>query len=309
MTNETVFFTVSEVEKGERLDVFLAKNMPDISRSTIQRFITSEQVTVNDKIVKTNYKLKLTDKIAVNIPEVRSMEVLAEDIPIDVLYEDDDIIVINKARGMVVHPATGNYSGTLVNALLEHCDDLSGINGVARPGIVHRLDKDTSGVMIAAKSDRGHVSLAKQIKDHTATRRYFTIVHGNIKEEQGVIKAPIGRHPSDRKRMAVVFVNSKEAITNFRVIERFGAYTLVECKLLTGRTHQIRVHMAYIGHPVVGDPKYGPAREHFAIEGQALHSADLRIDHPVTGENMVFEAKLPDDMETILLELRQKMNR
>lgn len=309
MTNETVFFTASELEKGERLDVFLAKGMPELSRSTIQRFITSEQVTVNDKMVKTNYKLKVGDKIVVTIPEVRSMEVLAEDIPIDVLYEDDDIIVINKARGMVVHPATGNYSGTLVNALLEHCDDLSGINGVARPGIVHRLDKDTSGVMIAAKSDRGHVSLAKQIKDHTATRRYFAIVHGNIKEEQGVIKAPIGRHPSDRKRMAVIFVNSKEAITNFRVVERFGAYTLVECKLLTGRTHQIRVHMAYIGHPVVGDPKYGPTREHFAIAGQALHSADLRIDHPVTGENMVFEAKLPEDMETILLELRQKMNR
>ena len=309
MTNETVFFEVSEAHKGERLDVFLTKEMAATSRASVQKLIASEQVTVNNKTVKTNYKLKESDKIIVNIPEVRPMEVVAEDIPIDVLYEDDDMIVINKARGMVVHPATGNYSGTLVNALLEHCDDLSGINGVARPGIVHRLDKDTSGVMIAAKSDRGHISLAKQIKDHTANRRYFTIVHGNIKEEQGVIKAPIGRHPSDRKRMAVVFTNSKEATTNFRVLERFGDYTLVECKLLTGRTHQIRVHMAYIGHPVVGDPKYGPAREHFAIEGQALHSADLRINHPVTGENMVFEAKMPDDMETILMELRQKMNR
>ena len=310
MTNQTVFFEASESEKGERLDVFLAKGMAEASRSTIQKLIASEQVTVNDKTVKTNYKLKVSDKIIVNIPEVRPMEVMAEDIPIDVLYEDDDIIVINKARGMVVHPATGNYSGTLVNALLEHCDDLSGINGVARPGIVHRLDKDTSGVMIAAKSDRGHISLAKQIKDHTATRRYFTIVHGNIKEEQGVIKAPIGRHSSDRKRMAVTFENSKEAITNFRIVERFGDYTLVECKLLTGRTHQIRVHMAYIGHPVVGDPKYGRSDgEKFSINGQALHSADLRIDHPVTGESMVFEAKMPNDMETILMELRQKMKR
>lgn len=308
MTNRTIF-QVSELEKGERIDVFLAKEMPTVSRSNIQRLITSEQVLVNDKTIKTNYKLKIADTITVEIPEVKPLEVLAEDIPIDVLYEDDDIIVINKARGMVVHPATGNYSGTLVNALLEHCDDLSGINGVARPGIVHRLDKDTSGVMIAAKSDRGHISLAKQIKDHTATRRYFAIVRGNIKEEQGVIKAPIGRHPSDRKRMAVTFTNSKEATTNFRIVERFGDYTLVECKLLTGRTHQIRVHMAYIGHPVVGDPKYGFAREPFMIEGQALHSADLRIDHPVTGDSMVFEAKLPADMEQILMDLRQKMNR
>lgn len=310
MTNETMVFEVSEADKGERVDVFLTKGMVNTSRATVQKLIVSEQVTVNDKTVKTNYKLKAADKITVNIPEVRPMEVLAEDIPIDVLYEDDDIIVINKARGMVVHPATGNYSGTLVNALLEHCDDLSGINGVARPGIVHRLDKDTSGVMIAAKSDRGHISLAKQIKDHTATRRYFAIVHGNIKEEQGVIKAPIGRHHSDRQRMAVTFENSKEATTNFRVIERFGDYTLVECKLLTGRTHQIRVHMTYIGHPVLGDPKYGRGDgEKFSINGQALHSTDLRIDHPVTGESMVFEAKMPDDMETILMELRQKMNR
>ena len=309
MTNKGNFFEVSEYEKGERLDVFLTKELKDLSRSTIQKLIENGQVTVNQKDVKTNYKLKISDRILVNIPDVRPLELTAEDIPLDVLYEDCDIIVINKARGMVVHPATGNYSGTLVNALLEHCDDLSGINGVARPGIVHRLDKDTSGVMIAAKSDRAHIGLAQQIKEHTASRRYLTIVHGNIKEEQGVIKGPIGRHPSNRKKMAVTFVNSKEATTNFRILERFGDYTLVECKLLTGRTHQIRVHMAYIGHSVVGDPKYGPGRGHFAIVGQALHSTELTINHPVTGESMIFTAELPDDMQTILMELRQKQKR
>ena len=309
MTNKNKIFEVNECDNGERLDVFLAKDMNEISRSNIQKLIVSGQVVVNDKVVKTNYKIKATDAIKVTMPEVRPLELMAEHIPIDVVYEDDDIIVVNKARGMVVHPATGNYSGTLVNALLGHCDDLSGINGVARPGIVHRLDKDTSGVMIAAKSDRAHISLAKQIKEHTASRHYLSIVHGNIKEEQGVIKGPIGRHSSDRKKMAVTFVNSKEATTTFRVIERFGDYTLVQCKLLTGRTHQIRVHMAYIGHPVVGDPKYGPERGHFDIVGQALHSTDLTIDHPVTGESMVFTAELPDDMQVILMELRQRMNR
>jgi len=309
MINRTNFFEVNECEIGERLDVFLAKEMSEVSRSNIQKLIASGQVIVNDKIVKTNYKVKASDVIILTMPELRPLESIAEDIPIDVVYEDDDIIVVNKSRGMVVHPATGNYSGTLVNALLAHCDDLSGINGVVRPGIVHRLDKDTSGVMIAAKSDRAHISLAKQIKEHTASRRYLTIVHGNIKEEQGVIKGPIGRHPSDRKKMAVTFVNSKEATTKFRIVERFGAYTFVECKLLTGRTHQIRVHMAYIGHPVVGDPKYGPERGHFAILGQALHSAELTISHPITGESMVFTAALPDDMEAILMDLREKINR
>ena len=307
MTDKQSVFLVAESDKGERLDVFLVKSVPNISRSNMQKLITDGQVTVNEKNVKSNYKLKPGDTIVFTIPEVVSLELMAEDIPLDVVYEDDDIIVINKARGMVVHPATGNYSGTLVNALLEHCDDLSGINGVARPGIVHRLDKDTSGVMIAAKSDRAHVGLAAQIKEHTASRRYITILHGNIKEEQGVIKAPIGRHHSDRKRMAVTFENSKEAVTNFKVMERFGDYTLVECKLETGRTHQIRVHMAYIGHPVVGDPKYGPGRGHFAIEGQALHSTELTIEHPVTAKKMVFSANLPEDMEKILVELRQKM--
>lgn len=224
MTDKTHFFEISDCQQGERLDIFLASNISELSRSNIQRMIASGQVTVNDKNVKTNYKVKAHDRIIVEVAEAKIPEVRAENILLDILYEDDDIIVINKSRGMVVHPATGNYSGTLVNALLEHCDDLSGINGVARPGIVHRLDKDTSGVMVVAKSDRAHVSLAKQIKDRTASRRYLTIVHGNIKEEQGVIKAPIGRHPSDRKKMAVVFTNSKEAIT-INPVDHAGRFT------------------------------------------------------------------------------------
>ena len=306
MTNSNCYYEVSEEESSERLDIFITKHMESISRSNVQRIIMSGSVTVNGKIAKANYKVQSFDRIEVTMPEVRSLDLVAEEIALDILYEDDDMIVINKARGMVVHPAVGNYSGTLVNALLGHCEDLSGINGVARPGIVHRLDKDTSGVMVVAKSDRAHMNLAKQIKDRTASRRYLALVRGNLKEEQGVIKAPIGRHPSDRKRMAVTFVNSKEAITKFRVVERFGAYTLVECKLLTGRTHQIRVHMTYIGHPVVGDPKYGPERVEFSIKGQALHSAELTVAHPVTGEELVFTADLPKDMQTILTELRQK---
>jgi 23S rRNA pseudouridine1911/1915/1917 synthase len=305
MTNSIRHYEVSEGEDRERLDVFLTKHMESVSRSNVARMITGGNVIVNGKVAKANYKVHTLDKIEVSLPEVASLECVAEDISLDVLFEDDDMIVINKDRGMVVHPAVGNYSGTLVNALLGHCEDLSGINGVARPGIVHRLDKDTSGVMVAAKSDRAHMNLAKQIKDRTASRRYLAIVHGNLKEEQGVIKAPIGRHPSDRKKMAVTFANSKEATTKFRVIERFGSYTLVECKLLTGRTHQIRVHMTYIGHPVVGDPKYGPQSVPFSIEGQALHSAQLTVVHPVTGEEMVFTAELPEDMQTILAELRQ----
>jgi 23S rRNA pseudouridine1911/1915/1917 synthase len=305
---DLIHYKVNEAEIGERLDVFLTKYMSDVSRSTVQRLIVNGDVTVNGKLVKSNYKVQYLDGVEVTMPEIKPLELMPEEIPLEVLYEDEDIIIVNKSRGMVVHPAVGNYNGTLVNALLEHCEDLSGINGVARPGIVHRLDKDTSGVMVVAKSDRAHISLAKQIKERSASRRYLAIVHGNIKEEQGVIKAPIGRHPTDRKRMAVTFVNSKEATTKFRVIERFGAYTLVECKLLTGRTHQIRVHMAYIGHPVVSDPKYGPDRRQFSIIGQALHSAELKIVHPVTEENMIFTANLPEDMELILRELRKIHN-
>jgi 23S rRNA pseudouridine1911/1915/1917 synthase len=244
--------------------------------------------------------------IELNIPDVRPASITKEDIRINVIYEDQDIIVINKARGMVVHPAVGNYQGTLVNALLAHCHDLSGIGGKARPGIVHRLDKDTSGVMVVAKSDRAHLSLAKQIKERVAGRIYVAVVHGNILEEKGVIDAPIGRHHTDRQRMAVTFSNSKHAITEYQVLERFGQYTFVECKLLTGRTHQIRVHMTYIGHPVIGDPKYGTRKQSFDIQGQALHARELSLYHPVSKEKMVFSASLPSDMERILKVLRRK---
>ncbi|CUH94199.1 putative RNA pseudouridine synthase YlyB [Propionispora sp. 2/2-37] len=296
---------VEAAAENERLDLFLTKQRSDLTRSFIQKLIREGHVTVNAKLVKPNYRIQLNDRVAVMIPEPKPMDVVAEHIPLSVLYEDDDIIVVNKTRGMVVHPAAGNYQGTLVNALLEHCKNLSGINGEIRPGIVHRLDKDTSGVMVAAKTDRAHISLAQQIKDRTASRIYWAIVHGNIKEDHGSIHAPIGRHTADRKKMAVTFENSREATTNFTVLTRFGEYTLVECKLLTGRTHQIRVHMAYIGHPVVGDPKYGVKKQEFSIVGQALHARELRLIHPVSGEPMQFTAPLPSDMSEILHTLQK----
>lgn len=300
---------ITEAEQNKRIDVVVTAHFADTSRSHVQKWLADGLVSVNDKVVKANYKVQFDDCICVKPETPKEVALLAEDIPLDVVYEDRDVIVINKPRGLVVHPAAGNEAGTLVNALLQHCRDLSGINGELRPGIVHRLDKDTSGVMVAAKSDQAHVGLAAQIKERSAGRTYIAIVHGNVKEEQGVIKAPIGRHPVDRKKMAVVFQNSKEAITDFQVLERFGNYTVVQCKLRTGRTHQIRVHMAYIGHPVVGDPKYGPAKSHFAINGQALHSATLHFVHPVTGEALEFSAPLPEDMQAILAELRKRHGR
>ncbi|MCF0156531.1 MAG: RluA family pseudouridine synthase [Veillonella sp.] len=292
--------TMVPVEKeGARLDVFLTDHIEG-SRSFIQNIIKDGHVTVNGKKGKPNVRLNADDKVEWSIPEPQSTEILPEDIPVDYLYEDHDIIIVNKPRGMVVHPALGNYSGTLVNALLFHCKDLSGINGEIRPGIVHRLDKDTSGVMMAAKNDAAHIGLAEQVKEHSARRTYYAIVQGNIVEEKGTIKAPIGRHPKDRMKMAVVFENSKEAVTHFSVVERFGHHTLVECVLETGRTHQIRVHFAYIGHPVVNDPFYGYRKMDFPIEGQALHSRTLDIKHPITGEAMHFEAPLPEDFKACI---------
>lgn len=264
----TQTLTVTQDEQGTRLDVLLTSRFPELSRSHLQKIVADGFVLVNNKQAKSNYKVQTNDIITISFPEAKPIEIQAEAIPLEVLYEDVDIIVINKPRGMVVHPAAGNYAGTLVNALLEHCKDLSGINGEIRPGIVHRLDKDTSGVMVAAKNDQAHLNLAEQIKNRTASRKYWAIVHGIIAEEQGIINAPIGRHPSDRKKMAVTFSNSKEAITRFRVIERFVNYTLVECKLQTGRTHQIRVHMQYINHPVVGDPKYGPEKRDLPLQAK-----------------------------------------
>lgn len=293
----------------ERLDVFLARMDETFSRSRIQRLISEGRVTVGGrtgKPVKANYRLTAGETISVDVPEPETIDVVPEEIPLDILYEDEDVVVVNKARGMVVHPAAGVSHGTLVNALLAHCTDLSGINGALRPGIVHRLDKDTSGVMIAAKNDTAHRSLAEQIQEKTAHRTYWAILTGNIREDEGVIHGAIGRSPKDRQKMAVVRENGKDATTKFRVLERFGEYTLAECRLLTGRTHQIRVHMAYIGHPVVGDPKYGAKKCPFAITGQALHSKTLSFIHPRTGERMEFEAPLPEDMENILSTLRKK---
>ena len=294
---------------GERLDVFLARMAiqgDPLSRSRIQKLITDGNVTVDGKPAKASLRLAAGAVVAVELPEPEATDIAPENISLDILYEDEDVIVVNKARGMVVHPAAGVSSGTLVNALLAHCKDLSGINGALRPGIVHRLDKDTSGVMIAAKNDTAHRSLAEQIQEKTAKRVYWAILTGNIREEEGVIHGAIGRNPKDRQKMAVVRENGKDATTNFRVLERFGAYTLAECRLMTGRTHQIRVHMAYIGHPVLGDPKYGAKKCPFSIEGQALHSKTLMFTHPRTGEKMEFEAPLPEDMQIILDELRGK---
>lgn len=296
---------------NERLDVFLTRMRPDFSRAHIQRLIAEGCVLVGGVLRKGNFRLKLEDEVSLEVPDAKNVEILPENIPLDILYEDNDIIVINKVRGMVVHPAAGISSGTLVNALLYHCRDLSGINGEIRPGIVHRLDKDTSGVMVAAKNDKAHISLAKQIQDKTAHRTYIAIVWNNIKEEAGIIRGDIGRHPTDRKKMAIVQDNGKPAVTHFKVLERFGDCTLVECRLETGRTHQIRVHMTHIGHPLVGDPKYGAAKHgkikgNFAIQGQALHSVSLELTHPTTGERMKFTSPVPDDMEKILNKLRNK---
>lgn len=295
-------------QAGERLDLFLTRQQPAMSRAHIQKLIAEGSVLAGGKMRKANYKLHDGEQVSFALPEPEPAEIQAENIPLDVLYEDADIIVVNKARGMVVHPAAGIRTGTLVNALLYHCRDLSGINGQIRPGIVHRLDKDTSGVMVCAKNDNAHINLAEQIRTKTAHRVYWAIVYGNIKEEAGIIKGDIGRHPTDRKKMAIVRENGKPAVTHFKVLERFGAYTLTECRLETGRTHQIRVHMASIGHPLVNDPKYGPKKASpFAIAGQALHSLRLTLRHPATGKEMSFEAPLPEDMKKIIVGLHDQL--
>lgn len=306
MTAENREFTVDDAEKNERLDLFLAKAAPDLSRSRIQKLVEGGLATVAGKAARSSYKVQPGDRVTLTVPAPAPVEVAPETIPVDILYEDESVVVVNKPRGMVVHPAAGNWRGTLVNALLGHCDDLSGIGGEVRPGIVHRLDKDTSGVMVVAKSDAAHASLARQIKDRTAGRKYLAVVHGNLQAETGLIDAAIGRSRLDRKKMAVDSEHGREARTRFRVIERFGDYTLVECRLETGRTHQIRVHMAHIGHPVVGDPKYGPRRVPFAIAGQALHSAELVFRHPLSGATMTLTAPLPADMQEILRILRTR---
>ncbi|SDM99863.1 23S rRNA pseudouridine1911/1915/1917 synthase [Megasphaera paucivorans] len=307
MMDKHVFKSEPE-EAGIRIDIYLAAKM-GISRSFAQQLVKTGEVVINDKSVKPNHKIGSQDIIAVQLEVQDVLTVEAEALPLDVVYEDKDIIVVNKARGMVVHPAAGNPNGTLVNALLYHCrGELSGINGIIRPGIVHRLDKDTSGVMVAAKTDEAHRGLAAQIKSHTACRTYWALVHGNISEERGTVEAPIGRHPKDRIKMAVTFKHGREAVTHFSVLKRYGEYTWIECKLETGRTHQIRVHMAYIGHPVVNDPLYGYKKDRFPISGQALHSHCLDLVHPVTGTVMHFEAPAPTDFKACLQQAAAQSN-
>ena len=298
------YYTVMEEQEGMRLDQFLAGELKEHSRSYIQKLIKEGRVTVGDKKEKPGCRLKVEDSVVICVPPLKELEVLPEKMDLDIIYEDEDVVVVNKARGMVVHPAAGNLNGTLVNALLYHCKNLSGINGVIRPGIVHRLDKDTSGIMICAKNDAAHLSLSQQIQAKTAQRTYLAVVRGNIKTDSGVIETLIARDKNDRKKMAVVKEGGRDAVTEYEVLERFGKYTIVRCRLRTGRTHQIRVHMEYLGYPLVGDPKYSPMKTPFSIQGQALHSQTLEFTHPRTGERLSFEAPLPEDMHKIVTRLR-----
>lgn len=306
MDESVLEWTVDAASAKDRIDKYVKAQMgEDTSRSQIQLWIEDGNLTVNGSPVKANYKIAAGDLIVLRIPEAEATEIVPEDIPLEVYYEDSDVIVVNKERGMVVHPAPGHASGTLVNALMYHCKDLSGINGELRPGIVHRIDKDTSGLLMAAKNDKAHSSLAAQLKEHSVTRKYFALVHGNLAHDQGTVDAPIGRDPHDRKMYTVIERNSKPAVTHFQVTERFGDYTLLELKLETGRTHQIRVHMKFIGHPLVGDPLYGRSKG-IRMDGQALHAAILGFVHPSSGEYLEFQAPLPQDMEDLLHSLRNR---
>lgn len=298
---------------GKRIDLFLTEGqeiieeLSDLSRSYIQRLIKEERILVDGGPVKANFKLKPEMLITILIDEAKEPEVKPEDIPLNILYEDNEIILINKPKGMVVHPAAGHYTGTLVNALLYHCKgDLSGINGVMRPGIVHRIDMDTTGVIVACKNDKSHQSLSKQLKEHSITRKYVAIVHGNIKEDEFTINSDIGRHPVDRKKMAVNVKNGRPAVTHVKVIERFIDYTYIECQLETGRTHQIRVHLTSKNHPLLGDSVYGRKKEEFNLQGQTLHAQVLGFIHPSTGEYVEFEAELPNYFKHLLDILRSR---
>lgn len=303
---QTFTFIVSAEDKGERLDSYLAHSLDNITRSRVKNLIDDGAVSVCDKVVKkSGYTLKESDFISISFEQPTELKATPEDLPIDIVYQDADFLVINKAQGMVTHPATGSPSGTLVNALLYHVKDLSGINGVLRPGIVHRLDKDTSGLIMVAKNDKAHLSLSAQIAEKSAKRYYIALVDGNIKEDEGIINQPIARHRTERKKMAVD-KDGRVAKTAFKVLERFKNYTLVEYELFTGRTHQIRVHSSYIHHPVVGDPVYGGSNK-FHLDGQLLHAFKLELTHPSTGERMTFEAKIPDYFEKVLEKIRKTL--
>ena len=299
-----VSYTIEEQQQGERIDKAISSIQTEWSRTQISNWITDGIVKVNGETVKAKYKVKAGDVVEITVPEAEPLDVIAENLALDIVYEDADVLVVNKPKGMVVHPAPGHMTGTLVNGLMYHCKDLSGINGILRPGIVHRIDKDTSGLLMVAKNDVAHESLVEQLVNKTVTRKYTALVHGHIAHDKGTIDAPIGRDQKDRQKQAVVD-KGKHAVTHFQVIERFGDFTLVECRLETGRTHQIRVHMNYIGFPLVGDPKYGP-RKTIDFGGQVLHAGVLGFNHPTTDEYMEFEAPLPVDYVQLLEELRIK---
>lgn len=296
---------ISTEHKGQRIDKYLSDELEGTSRSYIQKLMEQGNITVNQKTVKSNYKLREQDQVQIILPDPEELNLEPENIPLSILYEDDALLVVDKPKGMVVHPAAGHYTGTLVHALLYHCkDQLSGINGVSRPGIVHRIDQNTTGALVICKTDAAHRDLAEQLKVHSITRKYRAIVCGNVKEDEGCIHTTIGRDPKDRKKMAPNVPNGKDAVTHYRVLERFGSYTYMEFQLETGRTHQIRVHMRSIGHPILGDDIYGPAKCPFQLEGQTLHAMVLGFIHPITKEYMEFSAPLPEYFEKLLTKLR-----
>ena len=304
--NEVVFEITPEME-GERIDKCISNYVETLSRSYIQKIIKEGKAYINDAPVKSNYKVRVDDKVQFTIPDCEELDIPPQDIPLDIIYEDKDVLIVNKPKNMVVHPAPGHYEGTLVNAIMYHChNDLSGINGVLRPGIVHRIDKDTTGSLIICKNDEAHRKIAEQLKEHSITRKYRAIVYGRISNDEGVVDAPIGRHPTDRKKMAINERNGKTAITHYKVLERFEKYTYIECQLETGRTHQIRVHMTSIGHPLLGDEVYGSAKCPFKLEGQTLHAMTIGFIHPSTNQYVEYEAPLPEYFERLLQILRSK---
>lgn len=306
---ELLVFGVSQEEQDLRIDRYLSEKMDNCSRSFVQKLLKDGKVSISGKSVKPSYKVQAGDVIEAKVPEPEELEILPEDIPLDILYEDEDVLIVNKPKGMVVHPSAGHYSHTLVNAVMFHCkDQLSGINGVLRPGIVHRIDMDTTGALVICKNDASHQKLAEQLAVHAITRKYRALVHGNLKEDTGTVTGAIGRHPTDRKKMAINERNGKPAVTHYRVLQRFGNYTYIECELETGRTHQIRVHMASIGHPLVGDAVYGPKKCPFSkLQGQTLHAMVLGFTHPSTGEYLEVTAPLPEYFEKLLSELSHNL--
>lgn len=300
---QKIIFPASEEAADERADKYLAQQLPQYSRSFFQKLFKEQLVEADGHPIKASFRLG-SQELAVTIPDAETPDIKPEDIPLDILYEDNDLLVVNKPKGMVVHPAHGHYSGTLVNALMYHChDSLSGINGILRPGIVHRIDMDTTGSLIVCKNDKAHRAIAEQLKVHSITRRYRAIVHGTVKEDSGTINAPIGRHPLERKKMAVNEQNGKPAVTHYQVLKRFRQFTYIECELETGRTHQIRVHMASIHHPLLGDTVYGPSKCPYPLQGQTLHAMTIGFLHPSTGEYMEFSAPLPDYFEKLLAKM------